>query len=51
MKRAWVLCYKFIFDKTKPPEKQMEKQIKTITLNVCKRKLMRSSVAKQMKKQ
>ena len=39
------------FDKTKPPEKQMEKQIKTITLNVCKRKLMRSSAVKQTKKQ
>jgi len=51
MKRAWVRCYKFTFDKTKPPEKQMEKQIKTIALNVCKPKLMRSSVAKQTKKQ
>ena len=29
----------------------MEKQIKTITLNVSKRKLMRSIVAKQTKKQ
>ena len=29
----------------------MEKQIKTIALNVCKRKRMRSSVAKQTKKQ
>ena len=33
-KRAWVRSYKFTVDKTEPPEKQMEKQIKTIAINV-----------------
>ena len=47
LKRACARCYKFTFDKTEPPEKQMEKQIKTITLNVYERKFMRSIVAKR----